>query len=374
MRCWVDPVNNFVFADVHGAIGYQTRGQVPVRARANAWVPVPGWTGAHEWRGAIPFEALPAVRDPATGWVATANSKVTGPEYPHDLGIDHGSDFRTRRLAERLRGLGRATVADMAHIHADRVSLPARELLEGLAKVEPADAPSGEALRELRAWDGVMDRDSVAATLYSALRDRLMRDLMTPLLGPLAGQAFATTTGGPITHMARLRGRLGAMIRDDDRTLLPPGEAWPGVLARALSAAVAELRSTLGSDMATWRWGRLHATQPRHPLAASFPALAPLLNPPGLPMGGDNETVQAGSYIPAAGYALTSTSVARYAFDLGDWEQSAWVVPLGASGHPGSPHYADQAQAWSEVRLLPMRYDWARIRAEAESQQTLDPA
>jgi penicillin amidase len=126
--------------------------------------------------------------------------------------------------------------------------------------------------------------------------------------------------------------------------------------------------------MATWRWGRVHVTQPRHTLAAAFPALASLLNPPGVAMGGDNETVQAGSYIPAAGYGLTSTSVARYAFDLGDWERSAWVVPLGASGHPGSPHYADQVHAWSEVRLLPMRYGWERIRAEAASHQALGPA
>jgi penicillin amidase len=196
---------------------------------------------------------------------------------------------------------------------------------------------------------------------------------MTPLLGPLAGQAFATTTGGAITHMARLRGRLGQMIRRDDRTLLPPGQSWPGVLARALRGAVTELGSALGPDMAAWRWGRVHATQPRHTLTASVPALAPLLDPPAVPTGGDSETVQAGSYIPAAGFALTSTSVARYAFDLGDWEQSAWVVPLGASGHPGSPHYADQAQAWSEVRLLPMRYGWARIRAEADSHQALEP-
>ena len=84
--------------------------------------------------------------------------------------------------------------------------------------------------------------------------------------------------------------------------------------------------------------------------------------------------MQAASFIAAAGYGLTSTSVARYVFDLGDWEQSAWIVPLGASGHPGSPHYADQAPAWAECRLLPMRYGWAGIARDAESRQTLEPA
>src|SRR5439155_646915 len=78
MRPWVDPGNNFVFADVHGAIGYRTRGRVPVRNAANAWVPVPGWDGAHEWQGNIPFEEMPAMRNPATGWIATANSRIIG--------------------------------------------------------------------------------------------------------------------------------------------------------------------------------------------------------------------------------------------------------------------------------------------------------
>jgi penicillin G amidase len=51
MRDWVDPCNNFVFADVHGNIGYLNRGKVPMRSMANAWLPVPGWTGEHEWQG-----------------------------------------------------------------------------------------------------------------------------------------------------------------------------------------------------------------------------------------------------------------------------------------------------------------------------------
>ena len=84
--------------------------------------------------------------------------------------------------------------------------------------------------------------------------------------------------------------------------------------------------------------------------------------------------MQAADFVPAAGFELTLTSVARYVFDLGDWERSAWIVPLGASGHPGSSHYADQSADWAAVRLRPMRYDWARVAAESESRQRLEPA
>ena len=71
---------------------------------------------------------------------------------------------------------------------------------------------------------------------------------------------------------------------------------------------------------------------------------------------------------------MGSTSVARFVFDLSDWQRSAWVVPLGASGHPGSPHYADQAATWAAVQLYPMLYDWEQIRAQAETQQRLEPS
>ena len=374
MRSWVDPVNNLVFADVHGTIGYRTRGQVPLRAAANAWVPVPGWDGAHEWTGAIPFEEMPAQRNPETGWIATANSKIVGPEYRYYIGLDFAPDFRTRRIAAHLDSLRRATAADMAAIHADHVSIPARQLLGLLDSVVSSNGVGREALRRLRAWNGAMAREAVAPTLYSAFRNRLMHDLLSPLLGALAPEAFATLPTGPVAHLGRLRALLSGWIRTDDRALLPRGVEWPAALSQAFDAAVDALRAALGPDMERWQWGTLHVTRPRHPLSAIFGDAASLLDPPSVAVSGDADTVQASAFVPAAGFAVTTTSVARYVFDLNNWSNSAWIVPLGASGHPGSRHYADQAQDWADVRLRPMRYDWIRIRAEAEARQHLEPA
>ena len=373
MRPWIDPVNNLVFADVHGTIGYRTRGQVPIRAAANAWVPVPGWDGAHEWTGAIPFAAMPAQRNPAAGWIATANNKIAGPGYPYYIGLDFAPDFRARRIAVRLGAVRGATPADMAAVHADRISIPARALLEVLDGVAPSSDLGRQALARLRAWDGAMDRDAAAPAIYAIFRQRLLRDLLTPVLGPLAQDAFGTLPTGPVNHMAKLCGLLAGWIRADDRTLLPPGDTWAAAMSRSFDAAVDQLRALLGPDIARWRWGALHATRPRHPLSALVADAAPLLDPPSVEVGGDADTVERSSFIPSAGFAVTTTSVARYVFDVGDWSNSAWIVPLGVSGHPGSRHYTDQAQDWADVRLRPMRYDWDRIREESEARQRLDP-
>lgn len=382
MRPWVEPVNNFVFADVDGHIGYRARGQVPMRSMANAWVPVPGWTGQHEWRGMIPFEEMPAMRDPDAGYVATANGPIAGAGYPHYLGQDYAPSFRTQRVVDRIELLERATVDDMASIHADRQCIPARELVALLDQLRVRSVPGAHrddpqwtaALDRLATWDGTMEKDLVAPAIYAALRERLMRDVMTPLLGPLAAEAFAPVPGGGVTHMVRIKAQLAEMIRTDNRTLLPPDLEWPLVLARALGGAVADLRAALGDDMDSWRWERLHTTRPVHPLVAGFPKMAATLNPPAVAVGGDGETVNASGYVPGAGYAVSLTSVARYAFDLSDWEASGWVVPHGASGHAGHAHWADQMPAWAECRLLPMRYDWTRVRTEAKSAEQLTPA
>lgn len=373
MRPWVDPCNNFLFADVHGDIGYLTRGQVPIRSMANAWLPVPGWTGEHEWQGMIPFEEMPRVRNPDTGYIVTANNRIVGDDYPYYLGIDYSPGFRARRILDRLRPLTKADGLAMAAIHADRVSLLGREFVRLLDGLKPPDELSTQGMALLRGWDGRMEADSVAATVYSVFRDQLLRVCLEPALGPLSQEAFGRELSGGVIHMSRFRARLPGFIQVDDRSFLPPGATWPSLMTTALSRAVAWLRQELGDDPATWRWGRLHTTAPKHTLAATFPELARWLNPPSAPLGGDGETVQAAAYIPGAGYALSSTSVARYVFDVADWDRSAWVVPLGASGHPGSPHYADQASSWAAVQLHPMLYTWAQIENTAQTQQRLRP-
>ena len=372
-RGWSDPVNNLLYADVDGQYGYRVRGRLPIRAEANALLPVPGWGDAHEWRGDIPFAELPAVRNPATGYVYTANNRIPAAGYPHHIGHDYLPGFRAERIGRHLKDGRDLTVADMARIHADLVSIPAGEWRALWPRVEAAGALERKALDLLRAWDCRVTRDSAAAPVFHAFRAEVLRQVLPPLLGPLAEPLFRATDRGGNGFMRDLLARLHREVAEDSATLLSPGLTWDRVLAAALTAAVKRLESSLGSDPARWRWDAVHTTGARHPLSAGFSAAAPLLDPRPLAMGGDGDTVQAGGFYPMQTHKAHLLSVARYVFDLGDWERSTWIVPGGSSGHSASPHYEDQAPLYEAHGTIPMLYGWKRIKQEAETAQLLKP-
>ena len=79
------PAQNLVYADIHGNIGYQAPGRIPIRRTGNDGQvalgrlrrPADDWTGRY-----VPFRALPSVLDPSDGFVVTANQAVTGQRLP----------------------------------------------------------------------------------------------------------------------------------------------------------------------------------------------------------------------------------------------------------------------------------------------------
>jgi penicillin amidase len=147
---------------------------------------------------------------------------------------------------------------------------------------------------------------------------------------------------------------LPALLRSGD-TSLTGGATWAGLLAEALTEVA-------GGDPGAV-WGDLHRAELAHPLAPFFPAAAAALSPGGARLGGDNDTVWANGCRAGSGTAAVYGAVARYVFDVGNWDACQWIVLAGASGDPASPHYLDQHEAWSRCELIPMLWDWDVIAA-----------
>ncbi len=369
---WNDRVNNYAVCDVDGNFGYLHEGRIPVRDEGNGWRAVPGYGGQYEWRGFIPHHYLPRSINPEAGYAITCNQRVAQDDYPYYVGIHFAPGFRARRIQSRILESEATTTEDMASILADRISIPARNIVSRLKGVDGGDSICAQALSFLENWDYRMNRDEVAPTIYSEVRAQLVERLARSIFGGDADVLLSDTAGAD-PHLKMVAVEIDRALVEDDDALLVEGINWDELLRESLLLACQSLTRIMGPDPSRWTWGEAHRTRPRHPLSDDFPEVANRLDPPSLRVHGDSDTPLAGSFSAPKRYGVAGLSVTRYIFDPSDWRNSKWIVPLGASGHPGSPHYADQAELWAEVEFIPQLWDWDEVEEKAESRQILTP-
>ncbi len=370
---WTDRVNNYVYADTQGNFGYVLRGRIPIRGGENGWGPVAGWTGKHEWSGYVPIAQLPRVRNPDCGWVVSCNQRIVDERYPHYLTHFGSTPYRAERIAARIAQLpAKATLADMASMHADTTSMPAQALQKALRRTNFLSSRATAAAQMLLKWNCAMETGSAEAPLYAVTFEKIAEQMIIFHYGSLADSLLRSFDAGGDEHWRRhLKSAVVLALENGDASWLPPGESWKSLLSTALEKAVDQLENRFGADRTQWRWGELHRCEQQHPLTAVFPEAAALLNPPRVATAGDGDTpLLSGSKI-GADFVTTFSSVNRYIYDPANWSQGAWIVPLGASGHPGSAHYTDQQELWAKVSTIPQLWEWDEIGRHTESEQQL---
>ena len=138
------PAQNLIYADVEGNIGYQAPGMIPIREGYDGKWPVPGWDSRYQWKGNIPFPALPTVQNPPEGWIVTANQAVIGPQYPFFITDDWSygaAQPADRRPASRPRRRRQTIDADaMRTIQMDACNELAAFLVPKLQALPPPTA------------------------------------------------------------------------------------------------------------------------------------------------------------------------------------------------------------------------------------------
>ncbi|MCP5028399.1 MAG: penicillin acylase family protein [Actinomycetia bacterium] len=352
VRPWVIPVNNLITADRSGSIAYRVRGRVALRPDTNRWAPVPASAG-HGWTGFVAHHDLPEVIDPDTGWVATANNRITDDDLY--VSMDYAAPSRIDRIVELLgQGARRGSLRgdDLVALLGDTFSVMAGPLLERLGGAPVPDSLEW-ALDLLDGWDRRLDTDSAGAALYSTWREKVT-DRFAAAHGLDQVSLGGLGAVPPVPDRARALWKAVAtrvLVGDDGD--LPGDLTWPTVLAGALADSVDDLTDRLGPP-AGWEWGTLHRAHFFHQLGLDRPDLADQLPIPDVAIPGDSDTVRCGTVQAAARGRSVAASVARYLFDLSDWNQSRWVVPHGVDGDPRSAHHLDQLDHWVDNDLIPM--------------------
>ena len=354
---FVAPGQNAVYADTDGNIGYQATGRVPIRAAGDGSLPEPGDDDSHEWTGYIPYDQMPSVYDPPSGIIATANARVTPKDYPYTIAIEWSTPYRVQRIYKLLSANKKYTAEDMLAIQTDVVSefdrYCAERFVYAIDHTPVASQRARAAVDLMRKWDGTMATDLAAPTIAYYARHKLEELLLRGKLGD----------DWKLYHWF-----MEPVWLENVLTYQPP--RWlPAQFANyneLLTAAVEGALSDEGAPRAltTWRWGKVHMVDVKHPFWSNFPVLK-RAGPGPQPLSGDDQTVKQvrKDFGPSE----------RFTADMSDLDHSTLNIVNGESGNIFDDHFNDQWDAYYHGRTFPLPFSPQAVQQAAVHHLRLQP-
>jgi penicillin G amidase len=364
------PVQNLVWADRHGSIGYKLMGRIPIRKGDCPDLPKPGWTGEFEWDGWIPYDELPELVDPGEGYLVTANNKIVDSSYPHHITSDWLDGYRAARIEELIGEREQHDLDDFRRMQTDLYSIPGDEVVHRLARLVPTSQREVRAIERLKSWDRTLGPRTVAGTIYQAFMLRLAREFTRAAIGDrdLAERYLDRADNGFIAHVTspwRWQAHLLALWDEGEEELIQG--SWDELALEALRGALDDLEERFGPDPEGWRWGQVHALEFPHALGAGFPVADWVFNRT-LHPGGAQETVAQVAYNPIDPYHAIWAPSWRMVADPAAPDRSQWQAFTGQSGHAWSRHYDDLQPRWEAGTMQPMigeaPFETLRLRGE----------
>ena len=342
------PAQNVVIGDTTGAIAWTIGGPIPRRVGFDGSRPTSWADGTRRWNGYLTADEQPHVVAPQSGRLWTANSAVVTDERLATIGEGGYADgIRSRIIRDRLLGIEKATVAHMLSVQLDSSALFHHRwrmlLLEILTPAAVEAHPSRAAFRSLveSTWSGYASPESVSYLLVRTFRSVLAREVFGALTAPIKERDASFDYG----RTFRSEGPLWQLVSERPKHLLNPAfESWDAQLLSAVDTAIAELTAN-NAMLSTRSWSTFNRAIVTHPLGGALPFLGRYVNMPDDPLPGDIYTPRAHS--PRAGPSE------RMVVSPGREHEGILHMPGGQSGHPLSPHYADQHRAWVNGAPLP---------------------
>jgi penicillin amidase len=359
---YVGPMQNMVYADVDGHIGYYAAGRVPIRKSGEGNVPYDGSTDAGEWTGFIPYDKLPHLFDPPSGIIVTANQRIVGHSYPYFLTHLWPAPYRARRILDLLQAKPKLTIEDFRAIQGDTHSIAAATFAREAVKLERTQAGIGgdgkwqETIKLMDGWDGRMNADSRAALMVAVMRSEFSNRIFTAALGVELAKNYTWPNRDTL---------IDRIITERPAEWLPKEFKTYLELLRACEKAAREtLTKRLGADESKWTWGQNSQVRFPHPLAA-VPLIGQQFAIPPFPQNGSSGntvSVNVGRNVSM-----------RFIADPGDWDRTQHGITLGESGLPNSPHWTDQLADWRNVTPRVFPFTKAAVMNAARETLTLEP-
>lgn len=334
------PAQNFVFADKNGFIAFKANGNIPIRKKGSGALPVPGYTDEYGWKGYIPFEELPKIINPESGYIATANTNTIG-EYKYHLSNIWAQPYRKNRIDEVLSSKNDFTFEDMQNLQTDMQNLHAKEFLPKFLEIIDSSI-NPEIYNSLKEWNYDDDKNLSAPLIFDRWINKIHYNIYMKYMNKdvykffkfksyLTDRILRNSLSGKSSEFIEEQGGLKALLE------------------KSLIDAISELESKYGKNSNNWKWGDFHKLYFQHPIGKGSKLLGYFLNSKTVPVNGSGVTVKAARQ-DEKGYVNHGASW-RFVYDFGT-NYGYHVVSPGQSGHFMSPYYNDQVQNWADGKYI----------------------
>ena len=234
------PTFNIVYADKDGHIQYTSNGILPKRESGDLafWSGlVPGDSSDYVWTEVHPWEDLPIVADPPTGfvqnandppWLATYPSTYKAEDFPAYVAPKGPFSLRAQNSIQMMLDEEKVSFEEMVELKLAAQATALERVLPDLVEAtrDQDDPDIRAAMALLQAWDGEFDQDATAALLFE--------EFMLNLTAPQGSSPFSDQSAY----------RVPWSIDDPLRT--PFGIADKAAALDHLSAAIESTRSKYG--------------------------------------------------------------------------------------------------------------------------------
>ncbi len=369
------PGLNIVYADKDNNIGYYNSGKVPIRDKASASVPQPGWTGEHDWKAFIPFDEMPHSLNPQNGYIVTANHKIEPDDFPHFLGDIYMNGYRANRLEKMIQRKEKLEPKDFTEMQMDFYCTPGKLFAAHFKNLQMENAELQQYVDMLLAWDGVLHPDKIEGSIYKVAKLMTVKKLYgsaihdNKLIDELLGRGYHAIFGPVNSFLGHNTPTLLRILDDADSFWLKAAGGKEKLLREGFKNAIDWLKLNYGVKTHKWKWGNLHAIVFPHALSVQ-PPLDKVFDVGPYPIGGDTDTPFQTFIMAAEGYGgeLAAPSY-RQIIDFSDFDKSTVIMPLGNSGNMASPYYKNQLRDWFEGKDYPMC--WTRKKVEEHQKHKL---
>lgn len=172
------PAQNILTADRNGNISLRVMGYIPARDQNDGLFVEKGNGEGNLWSDYIPFEDMPADKNPASDYLTSSNQRSISIDYPYFLNGNF-EKFRNLRIHEELDQSRSFTVKDMKKLQADDVSSKAKNTLPLILKYSTGRFEVYDSL--LGAWDYSYDKDEFAPFIFNRIYESIWKNTFDEL-------------------------------------------------------------------------------------------------------------------------------------------------------------------------------------------------